>query len=496
MSTATTVGDPSLAPRCTMADSVPDYYKAYEYTFKADLSVPEHFPHGFSVPDSDDEDAGVSSHWGSQQNPMTFDDSDADSDADSDVDSDADSNAGSDADQDAHQDVDQDADSDHSDTPADDTTLAEPTSIDYTTSTAFDYTPVVKPIPFDYTPLIKPVPFDYTTLMKRTTPHRFDINELCDHGIGPVNDERGCSDISGMSFSRVMAAEYEVTHSLSRHPSESDSELDFFPTSDAEIHSDSEDDGSIPADDHESESSQVNVDEDETEDHVDAHLNESQLQPQTLSPRVEPIVRDVFAPELPSFSTLSQSLCFQPGADIALPHPPTVISLENVVSEPDVPLDETKPVEDALTNYAFMDTMADMGVPNVFSNAAPEASRMQTPPLGAMSDEASTTPPPGRRTGVSITEIIEQQPLTPTSVKGQKRKADVFEDEETMAVDVLAAPEVAASGSQVVNIDLRRPRRQPKSIMAKALKTATYLIPGAAVSFALLANLPDSFFGA
>jgi hypothetical protein len=121
---------------------------------------------------------------------------------------------------------------------------------------------------------------------------------------------------------------------------------------------------------------------------------------------------------------------------------------------------------------------------------------MQTPPLGAMSDEASTTPPPGRRTGVSITEIIEQQPLTPTSVKGQKRKADVFEDEETMAVDVLAAPEVAASGSQVVNIDLRRPRRQPKSIMAKALKTATYLIPGAAVSFALLANLPDSFFGA
>jgi hypothetical protein len=344
--------------------------------------------------------------------------------------------------------------------------------------------------------VVKHTTLDYTTPMKRTTPRSFNIDELCGHGVGPVVDERGCSDISGMDFSHVIGAEYEVTHSLNRLPSESDSELDFFPTSDAEVHSDSEDDGSIPADDHESESSKVNVDEDETEDHVDAHLTEPQLQPQTLSPRVEPIVRDVFAPELPSFSTLSQSLCFQPGADIALPHPPTVISLENVTLEPDVPLDEAKPVEDALTNYAFMDTMADMGVPNVFSNAVPEASRMQTPPLGAMSDEASTTPPPGRRTGVSITEIIEQQPLTPTSVKGQKRKADVFEDEETMAVDVLAAPEVAASGSQVVNIDLRRPRRQPKSIMAKALKTATYLIPGAAVSFALLANLPDSFFGA
>jgi hypothetical protein len=69
MSTATTVGGSSLVPRCTMADSVPDYYKAYEYTFKADLSVPEHFPHGFSVPDSDDEDVGVSSSRMSTRTP-------------------------------------------------------------------------------------------------------------------------------------------------------------------------------------------------------------------------------------------------------------------------------------------------------------------------------------------------------------------------------------------------------------------------------------------
>jgi hypothetical protein len=81
-------------------------------------------------------------------------------------------------------------------------------------------------------------------------------------------------------------------------------------------------------------------------------------------------------------------------------------------------------------------------------------------------------------------------------MKTMKRKADVFDGDDGTAEETLAASEVVASGSQVVNIDLRRPKRQPKSVIAKALKTASYLIPGAAVSFALLANLPDSFFGA
>jgi hypothetical protein len=405
---------------------------AYEYTFKAELSAPEHFPQGFSVPDSEDEDVDMpSSQWGSQQNPVTLDD---DSDADS------------------------DAESDHSDTPVDDTTLVEHTA----------------------SQIITVDDVSYPKLRLATSEEKY-------------------SDASDMSLAYDIDAEYEDPPSLDHVFSDSEGEVDFFPTSDDEADSDAEDDGNIPVPVDETELSRANVDEDATMDDVDAHIMESQPQPQTLSPRAEPSARDLFAPELPSFSVLSQSLCNQPADEaeaLPLPQQPSVSASDNITFELGAALDDEKPAEDPLTNYAFMETMADMGVPNVFSTVVPEASRMQTPPLGATSDEVITTPPPSRRTGVSITEIIEQQPLTPTSIKSLKRKADVFDDEDSMAVDALAAPEFAASGSQIVNIDLRRPRRQPKSIMTKALKTASYLIPGAAVSFALLANLPDSFFGA
>ncbi|CAO2650120.1 Nn.00g014120.m01.CDS01 [Neocucurbitaria sp. VM-36] len=134
--------------------------------------------------------------------------------------------------------------------------------------------------------------------------------------------------------------------------------------------------------------------------------------------------------------------------------------------------------------------------------SAQPADRMQTPPPMPTSD-VTTSPPlqPNRRTKVSIEEIVEEQPLTPASVNSMKRKADVLEEEETLIVTepVVSSEELVDSAAQTAAIIAQRPKKQPRSILGKALSTAAYPLLGAAgavVSFTLLSTLPDAFFGA
>ncbi|KAF1830864.1 hypothetical protein BDW02DRAFT_558056 [Decorospora gaudefroyi] len=148
-----------------------------------------------------------------------------------------------------------------------------------------------------------------------------------------------------------------------------------------------------------------------------------------------------------------------------------------------------------------------------------QADRLQTPPLMPTSDiEASTPPQPGRRTKVTIGEIVEEQPPTPESVNNLKRKADVLDTvdpattilvEEALPEEAIAAVEqppadqvvpaqvVDAAAVQTAAIIAQRPKKTPRSVLGRVLDKAAYPLlgaTGAAVSFALLSTLPDTFF--
>jgi hypothetical protein len=147
-------------------------------------------------------------------------------------------------------------------------------------------------------------------------------------------------------------------------------------------------------------------------------------------------------------------------------------------------------------------------------NVPAYASRMQTPPAIQASDvTTSTTPPPSRRTKVSIGEIVEDQPPTPTSVNNMKRKADVLDDSEASIAELSTRSESVESSrtdqlarapsevdlhvAQTASIIAQRPKKQPRSIIGKLRSTATYLgvgAAGAAGMVALLTSLPDTFF--
>jgi hypothetical protein len=148
-----------------------------------------------------------------------------------------------------------------------------------------------------------------------------------------------------------------------------------------------------------------------------------------------------------------------------------------------------------------------------FSGPMFQTNQIQTPPLMPLSDVDTSVPPqPGRRTKVTIEEIVEEQPLTPESVNNMKRKAEVLEEIEPTDVQESAmASEEAAVITEAVRNEMtanstavetavmiaQRPKKVPRSILSKVLGKATYpllSVTGAAVSFALLSTLPDSFF--
>jgi hypothetical protein len=137
---------------------------------------------------------------------------------------------------------------------------------------------------------------------------------------------------------------------------------------------------------------------------------------------------------------------------------------------------------------------------------APIGDRIHTPPAISASDIVSSTPPPpSRRTKVSIGEIVEDQPPTPTSVNGLKRKADMLdedaksapEEEATSADTPLKQVVVEVDAARNVTIIAQRPKKQPRSLVSKLKNTAALLgygAVGAVGAVAVLSYLPDAFF--
>jgi pSer/pThr/pTyr-binding forkhead associated (FHA) protein len=147
------------------------------------------------------------------------------------------------------------------------------------------------------------------------------------------------------------------------------------------------------------------------------------------------------------------------------------------------------------------------------ANNVPSSDRIQTPPSMQQSDTTTvSTPPPNRRTKVSIGEIVEDQPPTPESLNGMKRKADVLEEVEEIAAPTISSlpehlltAEVSLPVSGTADRDIAetaaiiasRPKKQPRSILRKINTTAKYLgigAAGAAGALAVLSALPDAFF--
>lgn len=140
------------------------------------------------------------------------------------------------------------------------------------------------------------------------------------------------------------------------------------------------------------------------------------------------------------------------------------------------------------------------------------ADRIHTPPptvpaAEALDAIAATGKAVVRKTGLSIPEIVDEQPPTPTSIKSHKRSADEAFDEDTRKVNEqgaaepevkVAAPEVALPIAEQVAPRLQRPIAQPKSILRRALSAAKVMVPatalGAMFTVGALTALPESFF--
>ncbi|OAL02138.1 hypothetical protein IQ06DRAFT_292864 [Phaeosphaeriaceae sp. SRC1lsM3a] len=143
------------------------------------------------------------------------------------------------------------------------------------------------------------------------------------------------------------------------------------------------------------------------------------------------------------------------------------------------------------------------------STFAPAASQVQTPPAFSNSDAtASSTPLPPPSRMLSIEEMVEDQPPTPTSLNGLKRKADVLEETEDLVADYHAdassqitppadspiVNEPVDSNAQIAAIIAQRPKKQPRSLIKTGVKYFGIGLAGAAGTVALLSSLPDAFF--
>ncbi|ORY11689.1 hypothetical protein BCR34DRAFT_316310 [Clohesyomyces aquaticus] len=141
----------------------------------------------------------------------------------------------------------------------------------------------------------------------------------------------------------------------------------------------------------------------------------------------------------------------------------------------------------------------------------PKRRGFPTPPT-AVQEERTASSPPTRRTKVSIPEIVEdnseeqhEQPPTPTSMKGLKRKADAVEDTEVTDTALSAAmeslvpeaavtTEVAAPAvTNAVSSATERPKKRLRTALANAGYLATGIAIGAVGAFGALLALPDSY---
>jgi hypothetical protein len=123
------------------------------------------------------------------------------------------------------------------------------------------------------------------------------------------------------------------------------------------------------------------------------------------------------------------------------------------------------------------------------------------PPLFAFGDSAMCP------TDLSIPDIIDGQPPTPTSINSRKRSADdafdaetkeVIEQEAAEAEVEIDTPETVVPTVEQVAPKPQRPIAQPKSILRRALSAAKVMVPatalGAVFTVGALTALPESFF--
>jgi hypothetical protein len=186
---------------------------------------------------------------------------------------------------------------------------------------------------------------------------------------------------------------------------------------------------------------------------------------------------------------------------------------------PPRPSQKRQKIEAAQDNKDVCETALLESVPS----SMPAANRLQTPPFTASTHAGSPLSPPStfKNSVLTIPELIDDQPPTPTSVKNLKRSADnAFDDEVKEATEqeaVQSAIEVAVPTSPILGAPLpgeaaiptveqtvpqdQRPIAQPKSILRRVAHAAKGALPATAytafvvgLTVTTLTTLPESFF--
>lgn len=138
-------------------------------------------------------------------------------------------------------------------------------------------------------------------------------------------------------------------------------------------------------------------------------------------------------------------------------------------------------------------------------SSQPVADRMQTPPptvpaAQALDPFAAAEEPAMHTIGLSIPEVVDDQPPTPTSINSRKRSAaDAFDEDTDEVIEQKAADlETEVAAPTVEQLQPQRPIAQPKSILRRALNAAKVMVPatalGAVFTVGALTALPESFF--
>lgn len=464
-------------------DSSADYYVAYDYTFNAELTNHEPFSRGFTVPEADSEEDEldlVKSGQGSQLHPLVLDDSD-DSDDPNDGDTEY---PGADVDvfvedeninvfvEDDDDDEDEDEDEDKDDDDQDD-----------------------------------------------------DEEGLGDLKVGPDDLPEG----GGVSAYRLLKVAEEVSGlSADENDSDdSDSIADSMIESEIESEAESEAEGDDrPCDALFSPESPPALEagfKETAEPHQWATfevIQEAPVEQVTVDSATNKAVLDhdpsQTYTDILSIHDPSQQFSDYP----SMPLEGSAFEVEGAFSNPPPlsprPSQKRQKIEAAQENKDVCEIAPLESVPS----SMPAADRLQTPPFTAPAHAGSPLSPPStfKNSVLTIPELIDDQPPTPTSVKNLKRSADnAFDDEveettEQEAVQsvieaaVPASPtsdaplpgEAAVPTVEQVIPQNQRPIAQPKSILSRALRAAKVVVPattlGVVFTVTALTTLPESFF--
>jgi pSer/pThr/pTyr-binding forkhead associated (FHA) protein len=476
--------------RQTTDDPSADYYVAYDYTFNAELSNHEPFSRGFTVPeaDSEEEELHVQPAQGSQLHPVVLDDSDDAEDREDPDDEITEYHPGADinvsvggeditvfVEDDDDEDDDEDDDKDD-DEDGDEEGLEEPE---------------VRP--------------DYVLEVREEYLH------LPEAGSDDLLEGGG---LSAYQLNEVAALAAEAS-GLSADEDDSDSNADSMIESDIENEAESDDDR--PRSDLFSPKSPPAFEavyKEVAESHQWATFEKIQETP----------AEQVHVDSVTNKAVLDYDPSQQYTDYLSMPLEGSAFEVEGAFSNPPPlpprPSQKRQKIEAAQDNKDVCETAFLESVPS----SMPAADRLQTPPFTAPADAGSplSSPLTFKNSVLTIPELIDDQPPTPTSVKNLKRSADnAFDDEVKEGTEqeaVQSAVEVAVPTSPTLDAPLpgeaaiptveqtvpqdQRPIAQPKSIRhrvahaaAKAALPATaYIALGFGLAVTTLTSLPESFF--